>query len=80
MRTFNFPPKKAIGNKVIKWIHSISKSSESNLSFTHGKKEMVIIFLKCTLTMGQRTSELFLKLYIIFMDGINIRAVFLKNF
>lgn len=30
--------------------------------------------------MGQRTSELFLKLYIIFMDGINIRAVFLKNF
>lgn len=32
VRTFNFPPKKAIGNKVLERAHSISKSWGKNLS------------------------------------------------
>lgn len=44
MRTFNFPPKKAIGNKVLKeLIISVRVGEKTFLIHTYKKKEMTII-------------------------------------
>lgn len=40
VRTFNFPPKKAIGNKVLERTDSISKSWGKNLSYPYTKNEV----------------------------------------